>query len=180
MLKCNKMDDSANPVIKAIIERRSIRKYSGKPVEKSEINLLLKSAMYAPSARNQQPWHFMVIDDRSLLDRIKEVHPYASMLSGASAAIMVCGDEELELSKGYWSVDCAAATQNLLLAAHALGLGAVWLGVYPRQERQNDIREIFDLPVQVHPFSLVSLGYPGEEKGVPERFKEERIRWNKW
>ena len=87
------MAQTENPVIQAIIERRSIRKYSGRPVEKSEINLLLKSAMYAPSARNQQPWHFIVIDDRSLLDRIMEVHPYASMLSGASAGILVCGDE---------------------------------------------------------------------------------------
>jgi len=174
------MEESSNPVIKAIIERRSIRKYSERPVEKSEINLLLKSAMYAPSARNQQPWHFIVIDNRSLLDRIMKVPPYASMLSAASAAILVCGDDQLELSKGYWSVDCAAATQNLLLAAHAMGLGAVWLGVYPRKERQDDIREIFDLPDHVHPFSLISIGNPGEEKGVPERFKEERIRWNKW
>ncbi len=174
------MEEFANPVIKAIIERRSIRRYSGKPVEKSEIKLLLKTAMYAPSARNQQPWHFIVIDDRTLLGRIMEVHPYASMLSGAVAAILVCGDETLELSKGYWAIDCAAATQNMLLAAHALGLGAVWLGVYPRQERQDSIRKIFDLPAHVHPFSLVSLGYPGEEKGVPDRFKEERVRWNQW
>lgn len=172
------MEEFTNPVIQAIIERRSIRKYSGKPVEKSEIILLLKTAMYAPSARNQQPWHFIVIDDRSLLGRIMEVHPYASMLSVASAAILVCGDENLELSKGYWPVDCAAATQNLLLAAHALGLGAVWLGVYPRKERQDGIREIFRLPAHVHPFSLVSIGYPGEEKEIPERFKPERIRWN--
>ena len=77
-------------------------------------------------------------------------------------------------------MDCAAATQNLLLAAHALGLGAVWLGVYPRQERQEGIRDIFNLPSHVHPFSLVSLGNPGDEKAVPERFKPERIRWNKW
>ena len=174
------MADYENPVIKAIIERRSIRKYSGKPVEKSIIDILLKSAMYAPSARNQQPWHFIVIDDRSLLNSIMKVHPYAAMLSEAEAAILVCGDEHLELSKGYWSVDCAAATQNLLLAAHAMGLGAVWLGVYPRQERLEGIRRIFDLPGHVHPFSLVSLGYPEESKEIPERFKPERIRWNRW
>ena len=174
------MVGTENPVIKAIIERRSIRRYSGKPVDKREINLLLKSAMYAPSARNQQPWHFIVIDDRVLLGRIMKVHPYASMLSGASAAVLVCGDDTLELSKGYWSVDCAAATQNLLLAAHALGIGAVWLGVYPRQERQDGIGEIFELPAHVHPFSLVSLGYPGENIDIPERFRPERIRWNRW
>ncbi|MCK4853391.1 MAG: nitroreductase family protein [Bacteroidales bacterium] len=174
------MSESANPVIDAILKRRSIRRYSGKPVDKSEIILLLKAGMYAPSARNEQPWHFIVIDKRDLLDRIREVHPYASMLSGAALAILVCGDENLELSKGYWSVDCSASTQNILLAAHALGLGAVWLGVYPRQERQDGIRKIFDLPAHIHPFSLISIGHPAEEKGLPDRFKEDRIRWNEW
>ncbi len=174
------MKESENPIIDAILKRRSIRKYSGKTVNKSDIDILLKAAMYAPSARNEQPWHFIVIDDRGLLRRISEVHPYASMLPGAATAILVCGDENLELSKGYWPVDCAAATQNVLLAAHALGLGAVWLGVYPRHERQSALRKIFDLPAHVHPFSIISIGYPAEEKGLPDRFKKERIRWNGW
>ena len=174
------MSESVNPVIDAILKRRSIRRYSGKPVDKSEIRLLLKAGMYAPSARNEQPWHFIVIDQRDLLIRIRDVHPYASMLPGAELAILVCGDEKLELSKGYWPVDCAAATQNILLAAHALGLGAVWLGVYPRPARQSDLRKIFELPSHVHPFALISIGYPAEEKRMPERFKDERIRWNEW
>ena len=174
------MNDLENPVINAILKRRSIRRYSGKPVNKSDVELLLKAGMYAPSARNEQPWHFIIIDDRSLLIRIREIHPYAGMLADAELAILVCGDEDLELSKGYWSVDCAAATQNILLAAHSVGLGAVWLGVYPRSERQKDIRELFDLPGHVHPFSLISIGYPGEEKPIPERFKEERIHRNQW
>jgi nitroreductase len=169
-----------NPVIEALIKRRSIRSYTGKDVDKSSIKTLLKSAMYAPSARDEQPWHFIVVDNRELMNRIMNVHPYASMLSEASVAIIVCGDEKLELSKGYWPVDCAAATQNLLLAAHSLGLGAVWLGVYPRKERQDGIRKIFSLPAHVHPFSLISVGYPAEEKDIPERYKEERIRWNRW
>ena len=174
------MESWSNPVIEAIIKRRSIRCYTGKDVEKSSIELLLKSAMYAPSARNEQPWHFIVIDNKELMEQIMKVHPYASMLSDASVAILICGDEKLELSKGYWPVDCAAATQNLLLAAYSLGLGAVWLGVYPRPERQVGIRKIFSLPTHVHPFSLVSIGYPAEEKSVPDRFKEQRIRWNRW
>lgn len=174
------MSDSENPVIDALLKRRSIRRYSIKPVDKSEIRLMLKAGMYAPSAMNEQPWHFMVIDDRGLLDQIREVHPYASMLSGAALAILVCGDENLELSKGYWPVDCSAATQNILLAAHALGLGAVWLGVYPRQERQSAINKIFELPSHIQPFSLISIGHPAEEKGIPDRFKEDRIRWNEW
>jgi nitroreductase len=174
------MEESMNPLIDVILKRRSIRKYSGKTVNKSDILLLLKAGMYAPSARNEQPWHFIVIDDRGILNRIREAHPYASMLSDAALAILVCGDENLELSKGYWPVDCAAATENILLSAHALGLGAVWLGVYPRQERQSAISEIFELPSHIQPFSLISIGHPAEEKGVPDRFKEERIRWNGW
>jgi nitroreductase len=174
------MRESANPVIDAILKRRSIRRYRKKSVDKSTIMELLTAGMYAPSARNEQPWHYIVIEDRETLNRIMEIHPYASMLPGASFAILVCGDEALELSKGYWPVDCAASTQNILLAAHALGLGAVWLGVYPRPERQKGIREILELPAHIHPFSLVSVGYPAEEKGVPERFKEDRIRWDRW
>jgi nitroreductase len=174
------MEESENPVIDAILKRRSIRRYRAGSVDKSDIKTLLMAGMYAPSARNQQPWHFLVIDDRALLSRIMEVHPYASMLSGAALAILVCGDENLELSRGYWPVDCAAATQNILLAAHALGLGAVWLGVYPREERQSGIREIFSLPPEIHPFALVSLGHPAEKRTEPDRYKEERIRWNAW
>src|SRR4030042_508195 len=174
------MEHWPNPVIEAIITRRSIRHYIRRDVDKSLTDLLLKSAMYAPSARNEQPWHFIVIDQVELFEKIMKVHPYAKMLSEAGAAILVCGDEKLELSKGYWPVDCAAATQNLLLAAYSLGLGAVWLGVYPRRERQGGIREIFRLPANIQPFSLVSVGYPAEEKDIPDRFKEERIRWNLW
>jgi nitroreductase len=174
------MNELNNPVINAILKRRSIRRYSGDPVNKSDLQILLKAGMYAPSARNQQPWHFIVIDDGSILKNITEIHPYAGMLTQAELAILVCGDEDLELSKGYWSVDCAAATQNILLAAHSMGLGAVWLGVYPREERQKGIRELFKLPDQVHPFALISIGYPAETKAPPDRFKEERIHTNKW
>lgn len=174
------MEQQENPVIRSLLGRRSIRSYTRQAVEKSKIRLLLISAMYAPSARNEQPWHFLVIDERNLLDRIPHVHPYASMLKEASLAILVCGDEKLELSRDYWTVDCSAATQNILLAAHALGLGAVWLGVYPRRERQEGIRKIFDLPSHIHPFSLVSVGYPAEEKPMPDRYREERVHWNHW
>jgi nitroreductase len=174
------MEEQNNPVIRSLLERRSIRSYTGKPVEKTTIRLLLTSAMYAPSASNEQPWHFVVIQERKLLDRIPDVHPYSSMLKEAALAILVCGDEQLEKSKGYWPVDCSAATENLLLAAHALGLGAVWLGVYPRRERQEGIRKIFKLPPHIHPFSLVSVGYPAEKKAIPDRYREDRVHWDKW
>lgn len=167
-------------VIEAILTRRSIRKYSREKITDNQIEIILKAAMYAPSAMNQQPWHFIVIDDREKLNLIMEVHPYSKMLKEAGLAILVCGDERLQLSKGYWVVDCGAATQNLLLAAHGIGLGAVWLGVHPREERKSGIREIFNLPDHVQPFSLISIGYPTEEKPVPQRFKPERIHKNQW
>ena len=166
--------------MEAIFTRRSIRAYTDQPVAEELIEDLLKAATAAPSAGNQQPWHFVVIDDRTTLDAIPEYHAYSAMLKGAPAAIVVCSDGGREGMGAYWPQDCSAATQNLLLAAHVKGLGAVWLGVYPRQERQDDIRGIFDLPAHVHPFALVSLGYPGEEKKIPDRFKPERIHWNKW
>ena len=167
-------------ILDAIFTRRSIRRYSGEPVSEKEVETILKAAMYAPSANNQQPWHFIVITNRETMNRIMKIHPYASMLSRASLAILICGDETLELSKGYWAVDCAAATQNLLLAAHGIGLGAVWCGVHPREERKAGLKKLFDLPGHVQPFSLISIGKPGEEKSTPERFKPERIHRNEW
>jgi len=167
-------------IIEGIVTRRSIRKYTSKKVSDDQIQIMLKAGMYAPSASNQQPWHFVVITDRMILNKIAEVHPYAKMLTEAQLAILVCGDEERELSKGYWVVDCSAATQNILLAAHDIGLGAVWLGVHPREERKNEIRKLFDLPQNIQPMSIISIGYPNEEKKIPERFKPERIHYNAW
>lgn len=167
-------------LLAGIFTRRSIRKYTTKKVSKDQIDTLVKAGMYAPSARNQQPWHFVVITNRDLLNQLRDVHPYAKMLQDAQLAILVCGDETLELSNGYWIVDCSAATQNILLAAHGLGLGAVWLGVHPREERKNDIRKIFDLPGHIQPLSLISVGFPDEIKETPDRFKPDRIHYNTW
>lgn len=167
-------------LLEGILTRRSIRKYTNQEITQEQIQLLLKAAMYAPSASNQQPWHFVVITDREALSTIKEVHPYAKMLDEAKLALLVCGDINLELSKDYWVVDCSAATQNILLAAHSLGLGAVWLGIHPRVERKNEIRKIFQLPHHIEPMSLISIGYPAEEKEMPERFKPERVHYNAW
>ncbi len=167
-------------LIEGIFTRRSIRHYLNKEVSQQQIDTILKAGMYAPSANNQQPWHFIVVKDRELLNKIKEVHPYAKMLSEASMAILVCGDTHIELSKGYWVVDCAAATQNMLLAIHGLGLGGVWLGIHPREERIDEIRRIFSLPENVNPLSAIAVGYSNEEKGMPERYKPERIHYNSW
>jgi nitroreductase len=102
------------------------------------------------------------------------------MLPHAAAAIVVCGDEQLANTPAYWPVDCAAATENILLAAHGLGLGGVWLGVYPREERMEAVAKVFELPLHIHPFAVISLGYPAELKTLPDRFKQERIHYEKW
>lgn len=167
-------------IIEGIITRRSIRKYTSQKISDEQVQVLLKAGMYAPSARNQQPWHFIVINKREILNKIAGIHPYAKMLTEVRLAILVCGDEALELSSGYWVVDCSAATQNILLAAHGLGLGSVWLGLHPREERKQAVRELFKLPANIQPLSLISIGYPNESKEIPDRFKPERIHFNFW
>lgn len=166
--------------LEAIRTRRSVRVFTGEPVKREILVELVRAAMQAPSAGNQQAWQFVVVDDRQILKRIPEFHPYAQMAETAPAAILVCGDLELEQRKGYWVQDCSAATQNLLLAAHDLGLGAVWTGVYPREDRVKGARKLFGLPEHVVPLSLVFVGYPAEHPQPEDRFREERVHWNHW
>jgi nitroreductase len=163
-----------------LITRRSIRSYKPDPLEREQVEELVRAGMYAPSAVNCQPWHFIVIDERPLMDQIMEIHPYAGMLREAQYAVMVCGDEKLEHAPGYWVVDCGAATQNVLLAAHSKGIGAVWLGLHPREERKKGMSKLFGLPAHIQPFAMIALGYPNEEKPVPERFNRDRIHYNRW
>jgi nitroreductase len=137
--------------------------------------------MSAPSAGNQQPWHFVVINDRMILDRIPEFHPHSLMCREAPVAILVCGDPSLEKHVGYWVQDCAAATENLLVAVHSTGLGGVWIGVYPREDRVIGFRRLLDIPEQVIPFSLIPIGHPAEEKPPrPDRYHEARVHKNRW
>ena len=164
----------------AILSRRSIRKYTEQPVPDEAVEELLKAAMSAPSAGNQQPWQFVVINDRGILDEIPKYHPYSAMLKEASVAILICGDVNSEKHKGYWVQDCSAATQNLLVAAQAKGLGAVWLGVYPREDRVAGIRKVLGLPEQIVPLSLIPVGYKGEEKPPANRYDASRVHHNGW
>jgi nitroreductase len=166
--------------IDCLLNRRSIRKYKDKQVPKETIDKILEAAMYAPSARNLQPWHFVVISKRDMLDKLSEVHPYAKMLKEAPVAILVCGDQSIDETVGYLSQNCAAATQNILLAAHELGLGSVWLGVYPREPRILAMKELFNLPEHILPISLIVIGYSDEEKTRPDRVIAERIHYEKW
>jgi nitroreductase len=167
-------------LMQAIFNRRSIRKYTGERISDEQLQLLLKAAMYAPSAVNKQPWHFIVFRDTQIKNSIVSFHPNAAMLQDADAGILVCYDENLQHDAGYGPVDCSGATLNILLAAHGLGLGAVWVGIYPRQNRIEATHHLFSLPDNIRPFSIVSLGYPAEKKAFPDRFRKDRIHNEKW
>lgn len=168
-------------VLEAIFTRRSIRRFENRPVPSEMVEQLLKAAMYAPSARNTQSWHFVVITDRQLLDAVPTFHPYAAMTREAPLAILVCGDEQLEPRTAYWVENCSAATQNILLAAHGLGLGAVWLGIYPNTDRVEGMRRLIgNMPSHVIPMALVVIGYPAEKPAQPERYRPERVHYNRW
>ncbi len=166
--------------LEAIHTRRSIREYQDKPVPEELVTEILKAAMAAPSARNQQSWEFIVITDAEVRGKIPTVSPFAQMIVNAPLGILVCGNLKIETAPGYWVVDCSAATQNLLLAAHSLGLGAVWTGVYPREERMDGLTELLNLPEHIMPHSLVVIGYPAQQPEHPDRFKPERIHHNRW
>jgi len=166
--------------IEAILSRRSIRKYTDQSIPEQVLTELIKTAMNAPSAGNQQPWQFIVLDDKKILKEITNFHPYAQALKNAPAAIVVCGDLNLEHFKGYWLQDCSAATMNILTTAHAKGLGAVWLGIYPETERITGLKKLLTLPEQIIPLAVVSLGYPAEKKEPAARYQESRIHYNGW
>ncbi len=166
--------------LEAIHTRRSIRKYTDRPVPRELVKELLRAAMCAPSAVNAQPWVFIVIDDPKLLDEIPTFSPYAGMCREAQLAVLVCGDTTQEKAPGYWVQDCSAATQNLLLAAHALGLGAVWTGIYPMEDRVDGFRKAFGLPEHVIPLGLVPIGYPAQQPGIQDRYTEEKVYHNRY
>ncbi|MEW6113345.1 MAG: nitroreductase family protein, partial [Thermodesulfobacteriota bacterium] len=165
--------------IEAILTRRSIRKYTSDPVTDETITQLLKAAMSAPTAGNE-PWHFVVVRDRAVLNAVTTVHPHADMLKQAQVAIAVCGDPTIEVLKGRWILDCAACTENILVAANALGLGACWVGIYPEEKRMLKLRELMEIPDHVVPLCMVSLGWPVEKKEPSARFRKERIHLERW
>jgi len=144
------------------------------------VESLLRSAMQAPSARNLQPWEFLIIRDRDTLKRIPDYHPYSSMVPSAGLAILVCGNKDLQENPGYIVQDCSAAVQNLLLEAVNQDLGAVWLGVYPREERMEAMTELFSLPDNIIPVALVSIGYPAEMPGIQDRYVPEKAHYDRW
>ncbi|HEX2954829.1 MAG TPA: nitroreductase family protein [Bacillota bacterium] len=164
----------------SIYNRRSIRKFTEETVPDHLVKELMKAAMSAPSAMNQQPWHFIVINDRQLLEEIAEIQGGYAMLKRAPMAILVCGEEDKAKLKQFWPLDLAAATENILIAAQPLGLGVTWCGVYPTREFIIKLQEILKLPETITPFSLIPVGFPDETKAKGDRFIGERIHRNGW
>jgi nitroreductase len=167
-------------LFEAIKTRRSIRQFQEREVSEDQITTLIEAAMMAPSAGNQQPWHFIVISDRKKLDAIPAFHPYSKMVLQAPVAILICGDPTGKPWPDFWPQDCSAATQNLLLAARNLGLGTVWAGIYPVAERMEGFRETFAIPEHIYPFALVPVGWPTGDFQPVERFKLELIHREIW
>ena len=163
-----------------IFTRRSIRDYTDQPIEKDKIDLILKAGMYAPTGRNRQPWFFLVVTDRELLKKVPEIQPFTQMSPTAACAILVCAKPEI--SPKMYLQDCSAATENILLEAHYLGIGAVWCAVYP--DFTKEFSEMFKLPSDVMPISYICIGYPDTSKHLPtphgRRFDETKIHYNTW
>jgi len=166
--------------VKAMLSRRSIKSYTTQPVQGEVITELLTAAMSASSAGDAQPWHFIVIQERRVLDKIAKLHPHSQTIEEAPVVVVVCADERAQKYMGLLVQDCAAATQNLVVAAHAKGLGAAWLRVFPVKEMITAVREVLSTPKHVTPFSMIPLGYPAETKLPLNRYSSERIRYNTW
>jgi nitroreductase len=171
---------SGMDTLTAIFTRRSIRKYTGRPVSDETVTLLLRAAMAAPSARNEQSWEFMVIRDKNTLKQASGVSPFAAHVPDAQVAILVLGNKKLEAVPGLWVPDCSNATMNILLAAHSMGLGAVWTTLYPYEERMAGMRKLVPLPDHIVPLAIIPIGYPAEIKHREDRFKPEKIHYERW
>lgn len=168
-------------VIETIFKRRSIRSFLNKKVEKDIIVTLLKAATAAPTAANCQPWEFIVVDDDNKLFEIKDKLVFARY--NAPAAIVVCGNMKLAFkgpSQEMWVQDCSAATENILIAATSLGLGSVWIGIYPIESNIKPLKKIFNIPEYVTPLGIVYIGYPAEEKEARTRYNEKRVYWQEY
>jgi nitroreductase len=167
------MDDR----LQIIFGRRSIRKYTDQPISEADLSSLLEAGMAAPSASNRKPWHLVTVTDRDKLKALAEAHPYGKMLAHAAAAIAVCGDPSIS---DWWVQDCAAATENILVAASGLNLGAVWLGCHSRPEREQAVRDVLGIPADIGVLSLLSIGHPDETKEARTQYDPARVHDNQW
>lgn len=168
--------------MKEIFERRSIRKFTGEPVSKADLELILKAAMRAPSACNEQPWEFMVIRNRDTMKKIQQFQRYSQPLNTADLAIVICGNKKRQQFAEYdfWIQDCSAAAQNMLLEAKHIGLGAVWMGLYPIPDWFTQCQAVLELPEYVIPLGIFAIGHPDQNPEPMETYKPERIHYEKW
>lgn len=175
--------DSTSIALDNIYTRTSIRSYTDEKVSDAQVETLLRAAMSAPTAGNRQPWRFIVVNERARLDAFTDVARGMSMASQAPLAIIVCGDVDATFEgegREYWAQDASAATENLLLAAHAMGLGAVWCGVYPMSDRLPKIKEMFALPDNILPLNVIFIGHPAENPAPKDKWKPENVHYNQW
>ncbi|MDR1285471.1 MAG: nitroreductase family protein [Campylobacteraceae bacterium] len=173
------MENSSNTVLSVIHKRKSVREFKkGKTIPKETIDTIVKAAFAAPSAINLQPWHFIVIDERAILNALADDLPYAKMLYSTPIAIVVCADTQA--SELYWEVDCAAATQNILLSVEALDLGAVWTAVYPQQKRVSFVQKLLNIPENIIPLNVIPIGYPANTDKPKDKYKPQKVHVNKW
>lgn len=167
-----------------IMNRKSVRAYLDKPVSPDDLQTILRAGMAAPSAVNRQAWQFIVIDQPGLLQQLGDALPYAKMLLHAPAAIVVCGDLDKTFdhdpNSTYWIMDCSAATENILLAVEALGLGAVWTAVYPNSQRVESVRAILNLPPTIIPLNAIPIGYPAVDEPPKDKWNPSAVHWNSW
>ncbi|MDD3001371.1 MAG: nitroreductase family protein [Candidatus Riflebacteria bacterium] len=174
---------SENQTLKIIHQRKSVRNFEDKPVTKEQFETLVRAAMAAPTAKNAQPWQFIVVDEREKLNKMAEGLPYAKMLEKAAGAVVVCGDMTIATDMGtekLWEHDCSAATENLLLAAESMGLGAVWTAAHPYEDRVNAVKQVLSLPDNVIPLCVVPVGYPTGVDKPKDKWKPERLHWNEY
>ena len=174
---------STNDAMKIIYSRKSVRHFTNRAVTKDQLNQILRAGMSAPSAMNQQPWEFFVITDHKTLLELSKGLTSTPMLDKISAAIIVCGntDKKEKLNEAaYWILDCSAASENILLAVEALGLGTVWTAVYPDNNKISFVRKTLRIPYNYIPLNCIPIGYPTGEDKPKDKFKPEKIHWNQW
>jgi nitroreductase len=167
-------------VVEAIMTRRSIRKYTGQPISEMELTTIIKAGCSAPSAMNHQPWHFVVVREKSNLASVVKIHHYAQMVTQAGCCVIVCGDKEKQSATGFLIEDCSAAIQNMLLTAHGLGLGAVWCGLYPNTSLTKPMANLLHIPETVILVGLVAIGHKDEDKGPEDRYDPSKVHHERW
>lgn len=172
-----------NPTLKVIHSRKSVRHYINRKVAKEDLLMLVKAGMAAPTAVDRRPWAFIIVTDKAKLEELEMGLPYTKMLTKAGAGIIVCGVMEKALpgeGKEFWIQDCSAATENILLAAESMSLGAVWTAAYPSQERMGHVRKVLDIPENIVPLNVIPVGYSLGDEKPKDKFDPANVHWEKW